>query len=125
MFEAVLVHIICCAVKFVKFEPSVENCQSPLVWSVRVIAIPVTAPTVSTSEAAALFRNVETASPLLVVGSSRIVVKALSAVKLLPEAVKFDDPAAVNTGGSFTAFTFRVKLLVRLSTPPFAVPPLS
>ena len=52
-------------------------------------------------------------------------MKVLSAVKLLPEAVKLDDPAAVNTGASFIAFTVIVKLPVPASSPPFSRKPLS
>ena len=89
------------ALKFVKVEPFVENCHWPLLLSVKVMATPVMVP-LSTSVEAAAFRKVETASPLLVAGSSGIVVKALSAVNVVPLPVKFDDPAAVNTGASFT-----------------------
>ena len=64
--------------------PLVENCHSPLVLSTDVMATPVAkvpemvplwfpAPS-STSVAAAALRKVETASPLLVAGSSRMVV---------------------------------------------------
>ena len=112
------------ALKFVKVEPFVENCHWPLLLSVKVMATPVMVP-LSTSVEAAAFRKVETASPLLVAGSSGIVVKALSAVNVVPLPVKFDDPAAVNTGASFIPSTLIVNVLVRVSTPSFVVPLLS
>jgi hypothetical protein len=88
----------------------IENCQSPLVLVTEVTAIPTALPS-STSVAAAALRKVETASPLLVAGSSRMVVKLSLAVKLLPLGLVRNPPDVVKTGASLTAVTLMVKSL--------------
>ena len=106
--------------KLVKEAPlSIENCQSPLVLVTSVTAIPTALPS-STSVAAAALRKVETLSPLLVAGSSRMVVKLSLAVKLLPLGLVRNPPDVVKTGASLTALTVMVKALgisVLLSPP--------
>jgi hypothetical protein len=56
-------------------------------------------------------RKVETASPLLVAGSSRMVVKLSLAVKLLPLGLVRNPPDVAKTGASLTAVTLMVKSL--------------
>ena len=112
------------ALKFVKVEPFVENFHWPLLLSVKVMATPVMVP-LSKSDAALAFKKVETASPVLVAGSSRIVVKASFAVNVVPLPVRLDDPPPNKTGASFTEITFRTKLPAPSSSPPFSRKPLS
>ena len=82
--------------KSVKLVPSVENCHVPLVLVTAVTATPTALPS-STSVAAAALRKVETVLPLLVAGSSRIVVKLSLAVKLLLLGFVRNPPDVVRT----------------------------
>ena len=96
----------------------------PFELSADVIATPVTPSGSSTSSAESALRKLETALPLLVVLSSRIVVK-FAVVKELPLPERTEDPAVDKIGASLVALTFITNVFVLVFVAPFAVPPLS